>query len=1210
MTSFHNSATRSLHQWKTGLPGFRIGILTLTVLCWFLMPTLAHTAPNPKTIFFDDFEGPFPSGKWSAGADETGGSGCRWGTTYERASSGHDSLSPIALDCNSYRPVRSGPMPLNANIWLKYGPFDLSTHSTAEVAMRFAAELRGSHRIWIGHNLSNNCFYEPSSPFQGRNFYNGSDGKWSNLSLDISSRAGASNVCVYVVLSTDNTAGGSEHVFIDDFGIYADGGAPPVAGPELELHSIDVDWDEYYAGDQVPLRYKVTNHGDTASGAWNVDFWSAGRVEYYPFVGDHYHGTESGPSLAPGETRGFNTEVTSSNSLPGPGTWSLRGFLEHADSNQQNNVAIHAFSHRNLGVRGTVLLRETAEGAFPPSSWSLTPDRVSGCQWGKTSLAGNGSTSSLSPVASSCNVAVGALTGPLPISSRTLMRTGPIDPGNAISTHLTFRYWARMSDRNDFSVWTSPVVANACTDDWTFHAALRVPEEGWSNFSTSLTTGSGFCIQLDFRTYNTPNVPGDNWFLVDDVQVIGISHGLSIQKQTPIEGVYRAGDYVPISHLVENVGDESISDFSLQYSIKNFQNSTGTVVDEATQAGLNAGQSRLINRSLRIPPGTTPGNYSVKVSLDYNGNLNDKPTTLDGFVRVEGDPEISVTPLNLDMLMSPPPGAGANADSVAIINVEGVQSSNSPAAILRRNNVAELSSLARRDGKVDVIVELTGQGISPTVLKKKGQSVTRQQIRDSGDNLLQDMGARGLATATRYQYRSIPFIAMSVDEPALAFLASSPGIGSIVEDRAEPPSMVSSNAVIRSAEMWARNFDGTGQAVAVLDTGVDSSHPWFTNGSKIVAEACFSTADAESTSLCPGDISPSIGPGAASVCDAPAKACSHGTHVAGTVAGNDGIGPGYGVARGADIIAIQVFSFYGGPNPHLAKISDQIAALEHVLDLSDEMDIAAVNMSLGGGRYFDQEACDQQNAARKAAIDNLRGVGIATVISAGNSGYKDSIGTPGCISSAISVGATQDDDQVAEFSNIYPQIHLLAPGVDITSSIPGGGLDSFNGTSMAAPHVAGAFAVLKQRDPLASVGDHLALLQRTGDLVDDIRRWGVETNMRRINLGQALIGKADDSYARFRISNQADFSKLNISSIETDPSTPWIWVDPPAPLVITDIGTTQFTVRVDKSRAPEGLTQVRLLINSDDSNESPYPSGIYLNILRKGQAIFVNSFED
>ncbi|NJN95732.1 MAG: S8 family serine peptidase [Anaerolineales bacterium] len=243
--------------------------------------------------------------------------------------------------------------------------------------------------------------------------------------------------------------------------------------------------------------------------------------------------------------------------------------------------------------------------------------------------------------------------------------------------------------------------------------------------------------------------------------------------------------------------------------------------------------------------------------------------------------------------------------------------------------------------------------------------------------------------------------------------------------------------------------------------------------------------------------------------------CDHGTHVAGIAAGNNN-GGNIGVARDATLIAIQVFSRFdddllsGGPTPcadagtaspcALSYTSDQIKALERVFELRQSFNIAAVNMSLGGGQFF--APCD--NEPIKAAIDNLRAAGIATVIAAGNSGFTNSISAPGCVSSAISVGATDDADNVAVFSNIASFVSLLAPGVNIDSSVPGGGVASFNGTSMAAPHVAGAWAVLKQQQPDASVTEILSILQQTGVSVNDDRPFGAVTELRRIHLGQAI----------------------------------------------------------------------------------------------------------
>ncbi len=171
--------------------------------------------------------------------------------------------------------------------------------------------------------------------------------------------------------------------------------------------------------------------------------------------------------------------------------------------------------------------------------------------------------------------------------------------------------------------------------------------------------------------------------------------------------------------------------------------------------------------------------------------------------------------------------------------------------------------------------------------------------------------------------------------------------------------------------------------------------------------------------------------------------------------------------------------------------SDEISGLERVYALRNTYDIAAVNMSIGGGAYTSQSTCDSDNPSVKSAIDTLRSVNIATVIASGNDGYSDSIAEPGCISSAVSVGATIDSgsnvDKVTSYSNSASFLNLLAPGSVITSSVPGGGYSTWQGTSMATPHVAGAWAILKQMNTDLTVSEGLDALSSTGVPITDPR---------------------------------------------------------------------------------------------------------------------------
>lgn len=238
--------------------------------------------------------------------------------------------------------------------------------------------------------------------------------------------------------------------------------------------------------------------------------------------------------------------------------------------------------------------------------------------------------------------------------------------------------------------------------------------------------------------------------------------------------------------------------------------------------------------------------------------------------------------------------------------------------------------------------------------------------------------------------------------------------------------------------------EGDSIVVGILDTGIDYDHPalggGFGLGYKVIGGYDIINND-----------------------DDPMDDHSHGTHVAGIVAA-DGEEI-KGVAPKALLMAFKVLDADGEGTD-----ANVIAGIERAVDpnddgdFSDKIDIA--NMSLGGAGNPDD--------ALSRAVDNAVELGVVFCIAAGNEGEYgfSTIGSPGTARRAITVGASDKTDQIASFSSKGPNAKIysikpevVAPGVDIKSTVLDEGYEYHDGTSMATPHVAGVCALLKAVHP-------------------------------------------------------------------------------------------------------------------------------------------------
>ncbi len=339
------------------------------------------------------------------------------------------------------------------------------------------------------------------------------------------------------------------------------------------------------------------------------------------------------------------------------------------------------------------------------------------------------------------------------------------------------------------------------------------------------------------------------------------------------------------------------------------------------------------------------------------------------------------------------------------------------------------------------------------------------------------LGSAGAQSEDRFTF--IPYMSMFVNAAQLRRLLADRQVVSVQEDVPSPPALAQSAPLINANDVWVKGFSGTGQVIAVLDTGVAKTHPMFAG--KVVSEACYSTTGGNFLSVCPGGAASSTAPGSGVNCSTVWTGCDHGTHVAGIAVGNSIVLDG--IARAGELIAIQVFSRLTTPDPDEVRSfgSDQIKGLQRVYALRNTYKIASVNMSLSSGQHV--VSCDALFPALTTAIGNLRNAGIVTIIASGNNGFTGSISQPACISTAIAVGNTRKDDLIAKSSNHSGLVKLMAPGSNINSAVPGGyGVKT--GTSMAAPHVAGAFGLLRDVKQTATVNEMLEALTCSGKIVD------------------------------------------------------------------------------------------------------------------------------
>jgi subtilisin len=298
----------------------------------------------------------------------------------------------------------------------------------------------------------------------------------------------------------------------------------------------------------------------------------------------------------------------------------------------------------------------------------------------------------------------------------------------------------------------------------------------------------------------------------------------------------------------------------------------------------------------------------------------------------------------------------------------------------------------------------------------------KSDIQTAQINDIKKMGGQ-----VKHQFKFMDTMLVSMPEAAAEALKKNPNVSYVEEDQmayAIGQSTPWGIPHIKADQVHSTGNTGTGVKVAILDTGIDASHEDLnvSGGASFVA--------GEPNALTDGN--------------------SHGTHVAGTVAALNNTTGVIGVAHSASLYAVKVLDSSGS-----GTYSGIIQGIEWAV--ANNMDV--INMSLGGS---------SGSTALQQACDNAYNSGVLVVAAAGNEGTRgklNTIGYPAKYASVMAVGAVDSSNNRASFSSVGSELEVMAPGVNILSSVPGNGYDSYNGTSMASPHVAGAAALIMAGNP-------------------------------------------------------------------------------------------------------------------------------------------------
>lgn len=300
----------------------------------------------------------------------------------------------------------------------------------------------------------------------------------------------------------------------------------------------------------------------------------------------------------------------------------------------------------------------------------------------------------------------------------------------------------------------------------------------------------------------------------------------------------------------------------------------------------------------------------------------------------------------------------------------------------------------------------------------------------------------------KYKFKSINGFSGYISKSGLEKLQSNPLVLYVVSSTKPGGGALDiSVPLINATAVWNLGYTGENETICIIDSGINYTHPDL-GGCNITSN------------ISDGSCSKVIG-GYNFVNDTsnPMDDNGHGTHVAGIVAANGNL---KGVAPNARIVAVKVLD----SSNHFNDIGIVVNGIDWCNDNKIAYNISIITMSLGTDELFSNYCDSMEFFYLSGAINTSISMGTFVDASSGNSDNTTSISAPACIQNAVSVGATNDTDNIWDSApngtNRNYILDLMAPGVMINSTSFTGSYTQMSGTSMAAPHVAGAASLLIQ----------------------------------------------------------------------------------------------------------------------------------------------------